>query len=652
MVMTNTLRVAALFALSLFFAPAASAENLHIVFPPDSGVYNVVTDGGLDNTGKADVTKPLQELMKTGGAKIIYFPKGTYLVSDSLRMKLDTSRSPRSHSHGPWIVGESRKETVIRLKDGTWPDVLYDLEAGGKEAKKLYEQVVLSTGDATNTTFTKRIRNLTVHTGKDNAGAIGVMYNTSNIGTLGNVDIISGDGKGVAGLALAGVENGPGQVRDVRIGGFEIGVYNTAHYVMACSEIEIVGASRIGLLNHGNTAGLQFDIRMEGTGSAVVNGESSVLTLVNSRITGSSPDKAAITGGGMLSLREIRTSGFKEAMEGAKGDDIAEYHFGEAVGLFHKTGKSLALPVRKAPVIPYETDFSKWTSPMDFGAVGDAKTDDSDAVQKALNAPGKTHIVFPEKYKFLVSKPLTVGPDVVRIVGTHGRLRFEVDTGAGLTLGEGKSPVVIIEGFSTFVPIHVKTNRTVVIDSVQVVANRPPGKGNPPKYYPVGFHLDGGGEVFIDNTGSSIEMDNPACRAWVRHYNSELGQESRNEIVPVHVEAGTLWMLGWKSENLMRRVIIEKGGVMEMIGFNNWEVGRSKKDGNWPIFDVIDGQLSVSSLVQRGSQSNVNIVWETRDGEKRVLDTSNNPGKKHFGLYSGYVPEIAEKLRVPDAGNR
>jgi len=125
-------------------------------------------------------------------------------------MKLDTSRNDKSHSHGPWLVGESREETIIRLKDGTWTTPLYNfMPTDGKPESKVYEQTVLSTGDSTNTTFNKIIRNMTVNIGRNNGGAVGVMYNTSNSGYLGEVDIISEDGKGAAGLALAGLENGP-----------------------------------------------------------------------------------------------------------------------------------------------------------------------------------------------------------------------------------------------------------------------------------------------------------------------------------------------------------------------------------------------------------------------------------------------------------
>jgi len=57
------------------------ANDIEIVYQPDAVVFNVVSGSGV---------------------------KGTYLVSGQLRMKLDRSRSPSSHSHGSWLVRQSR----------------------------------------------------------------------------------------------------------------------------------------------------------------------------------------------------------------------------------------------------------------------------------------------------------------------------------------------------------------------------------------------------------------------------------------------------------------------------------------------------------------------------------------------------------------
>ncbi len=645
---------------ALFLAPLA-LQAQDIAYPPSAAIYNVVTDGGVDNTGKTDVTEKLQKILYDGTnatgrrLQVIYFPKGTYLVSGMLRMKLDTSRKDTSHSHGPWLVGENRSQTIIRLKDNIWPKAIYNLDVtDAKPETKIYEQVVLSTGDSTNTTFNKIIRNLTVNVGSGNHGAIGLMYNTSNTGYLGEVDIISEDGAGLAGLALAGVENGPGQIRNIHVKGFDIGLYNVADYVTASTGITLENARKVGLLNHGNTAGEDFTITMAGDGPAIHNTSRGQISLIGARLTAKATQHPAILTQGNAYLRDIRSQGFARAIlapnekQHAPADAIVdEYYTGTPVGLFNNTKTALRLPIKPQPEVPYEPDFAKWTSPMEHGAVGDGKADDSQAVQKALNDPGKTHIVIPYGKRFRITQPLTLGPDVVRVLGTHGVMPFSIDDKASLTIGDGKASVVIIEGLTNCPPIYVRTARTVVLDSVRVKADMPempkapegqPKNLPPSKYFIVGYFLMGSGDVFINNTGASMIIDNPQQRVWMRHYNSELGQGAA--IVPIEVKAGTLWVLGWKSENLVQRVRIHKQGTMEMTGYNNYEVSnRRQKDGDWPIFEIIDGRFSCNLLVQHGSQANRNLIWETRNGVKRALTIENNPGKRDFPLYTGYEPQ-------------
>ena len=641
---------------------ALAAEN-EIVFPPNSGVFNVVTDGGVDNTGRTDVTDKLQQIINDGTRatqrrlQIIYFPNGTYRVSGMLAMKIDKSRTETSHSHGPWLIGQSRDGVIIRLADGTWRKPASDLtgtDERGRPPHEIEKQVVLSAGDCTNTTFNKIIRNFTINIGRDNPGAIGVQYNTSNTGTMSDVAIVSEDGQGVAGLALAGVENGPGQIRNITIRGFDIGLYGVSGYVIASSDITIEGARRFGVINHGIIAGEDFTIDMAGKGPAIVAGSRGAVALIGAKITGRGGPAAIQSDGGMLYLRDIETSGYDAAMTG-QGTTIAEFAAGPPVGLFHNTGQALRLPIKKAPAVPYELDFSKWANPMDYGAVGDDKADDTEAVQNALSDPGKTHVVFPYGKVFRIRGPLTLGPDVVRVVGTQGLMRYDVDDDAKLIIGDGNAPTVVIEGFTTCPPIHVRTDRTVILDSVRSKADQPqmpkPPPGQPKimpplKYCTVGFYLEGGGDVFIDNTGTTFVVNNPAQRVWLRHYNSELGQESHNQVVPVEVKAGRVWMLGWKSENLVQRVRVHPGAAMELTGFNNYEVGvKREKDGNWPIFEIIDGQFSCNLLTQRGSKLNKNLVWETRHGEKRVLTYEDGPEGRHCSLYTGYEPAAAESLR-------
>lgn len=620
-------------------------KDIEIVYPPNSGIFNVVTDGGVDNTGNTDVTALLQKIIeeRPRTIQVVYFPKGTYLVSGQIRMKLDRSRSPSSHSHGPWLVGQSRKETIIRLKDGTWTEPLYKLEPDpdddDKYPKKIDEQVVLNMGDCTNTTFNKIARNLTINTGKNNAGAIGIMYNTSNSGFLGEVDIISEDGQGVTGLALAGVENGPGQIRNIHIKGFDVGIYNVTDYITPSTNIWIEKPNITGIINHGMTAGENITIEMEAEGPAIRNVQHGYFCLIGGTITGNSTNHSALetSGDGLLYLRNVKTSGFKGAIE-KENHNITEYYTGQAAGLFYEPKTALKLPIKQTPKLPdYESDFTKWANPLDYGAAGDGKTDDTEAVQKALNAPGKTHVVFPYDKTFRVTKDLRLGKDIVRLVGTMGKILSSLDDEPRLIVEDGTSPVVIFEGIQMLPPIHVKTGRTVVISSTrpryQIVGSGKDVRGVQKR---IGHILEGTGDVFMNDSPDGFLVNNPDQSVWIRHYNNEWGVNTPT--IPVQIKAGKVWMLGWKTENLAQRVKLEKEGSLEITGFNNYRWGKRWTDGDWPIFEIIEGDFSCNGLWQRGQQTNHNIVWETRNGETRKFTMDDNPGNRKCPLYTGYKP--------------
>lgn len=615
------------------------AEDLEIVFPPGSGIFDVVKDGGLDNSGKTDVTARLQAILdeRSRAIQVVYFPRGTYLVSAMVHCLIKRT----GDSQGPWLVGQSRSGTVIRLKDGLWPKPVFDLQAKdkkGKRIKDIQQQVVLHTGESGNTTFNKIVRNLTVHTGSGNAGAIGVVYNTSNCGYLGEVDIVSGDGQGVAGLAVAGDESGPGQVRNVRIAGFAIGMYGASGYVTAASDVSIEGARTAGLLNSGYTAGEAFAIRMAGPGPAIIN--DGVLALLGATLAGPASKGPAMVNRdeGLYYLRDCNATGFDGVLE-AGTSTLGERQSGVATGLFHDSKAALKLPIKKAPLVPWEQDLAKWANPMDCGAVGDGVADDTEAVAKALTWPGKTHAVFPFGRKFLVKKPLTLGSDLVRVVGTKGYIGSQKEDEVTFQIGDGTPPVVVVEGFYKIPPIVVRTGRTVVLDSVNPGLEVPKhsSKDVSALYKVVtGHHFSGSGDVFVNNDPRSFVVDNPRQRVWLRHYNCEEGQRVDN--IPVQVRAGQVWMLGWKSENLAPRVLVGKDGIFELTGFNNYTVG-AKRDASRPMFQIIDGQFSCALLVQRG-QVNTVLVQETRGGVARTLTVDNNPGKDDCGLYTGYDPAL------------
>ena len=119
-------------------------------------------------------------------------------------------------------------------------------------------------------------------------------------------------------------------------------------------------------------------------------------------------------------------------------NDIREFYTGQPAGLFYQPKTALKLPIKETPKLPdYEKDFSKWVNPMDLGAKGDGKADDTEAVLRALTTPGRTHVVFPYGRKFRITQSISIGPDVVRIVGTSGNIWSYVGDNNRIIIEEG-----------------------------------------------------------------------------------------------------------------------------------------------------------------------------------------------------------------------
>jgi len=162
---------------------------------------------------------------------MIYLPKGVYLVSDTLKSRI-TDAPPGEGGwcdgwrSGTFVVGESRDETIIRLKD----------HAEGFDDPKEPKPVLVngSTGHGKghdsriggwgNEAFQNTYNDFTVDTGNNNPGAVGVDFLASNRGGMYNIHIVSGDGQGVAGLDMTRSWPGPGLIKNVSIDGFDHGI--------------------------------------------------------------------------------------------------------------------------------------------------------------------------------------------------------------------------------------------------------------------------------------------------------------------------------------------------------------------------------------------------------------------------------------------
>lgn len=603
-----------LVSIALFaYATNARADAL---FPPDSGIvdvtkppYSAKGDGTADDT--AAIQKALDDHPNSGA--IIYLPKGTYRVTNTLRW-------PQGNRGGMEqkrvvLMGQSRDGSVIRLPDNC---------AGFTDPAK--PKAVAWTGQKPAQRFANAVRNLTIDTGTGNSGAVGLQFMANNQGNVTDVTIRSGDGGGPVGLDLGYTdENGPLLLKNVRVSGFEIGVKAaSAVNSITADHLTLERQRKYGLANYGQVLSVRKLVSTNAV-PAVFNAKGpGVLTLIDAELTGTkeTAEVAAVVNEATLFARNVTASGYKRALdttnkepaapEGLKVEEFASF---QTYSLFPSAGKSLGLPIEETPDVPQD-DPSTWESVRKHGAGGNDynhrdRNDDTPGFQKAIDS-GKTTVVVPRGFYVLngtvhirgkVRRIIFMGSQVVGGKGFKGSdkpvFRFE----------DGDAPVVVFEGQNhTYgsqekLWIEAASKRTLVL-----------------KNSIVGRYEGTGGRVFIEDVcGGPFVFRKQDV--WAR----QLNQETKGP----HVvnDGGRLWVLGYKTERDGTLLETTGGGKTEVLGcFAYCTTGASKE----PMFVVKDSSFSVTmGEAHFGGRFDV-LVRETRGTETKELNRKE--ARSRYGI--------------------
>lgn len=111
----------------------------------------------------------------------IYFPKGTYCVSNTICYRTHLLKNGLG-SELYWrirFVGESRAETIIQLEDN----------CPGYEYGSAKPVISFMRGNGSNVGMSNYVRNLTIDTGKGNPGAVGIDFFGNNTAAVRDVTI-------------------------------------------------------------------------------------------------------------------------------------------------------------------------------------------------------------------------------------------------------------------------------------------------------------------------------------------------------------------------------------------------------------------------------------------------------------------------------
>lgn len=598
--------------------PLAGAEN--IVYPSDFGALNVTEapyfakgDGTTDDT--AAIQRALDAHPSSGA--IIYLPNGIYRISDTLHWPHGSN--PGGEERETVLQGQSREGTVLRLSDN----------CPGFGSPRSPKSPIM-TGQAPAQRFGNEIHNLTVDTGAGNPGACGIQFIANNQGGVYDVTIVSGDGQGVKGLDLGYTdEQGPCLIKNVRVQGFDIGVYaSTSVASITLEHISVESQNKAGVRNDGQPFTLR-DLRSRNTVPALIAG-GGFTTLVGAHLSGigGAASQPAVMALSTLSAQDIQTTGYKFALSDRTahtrdiaGPSLPLFLSRPAVSLFGTPGSPLRLPIRETPELPW-ADPKTWVSPQKFGAKTDDGQDDSEAIQKAIDSGSST--VYLPRGGYTIAHTIIIRGAVRRIIGGKAFLMVAAPLSGQaqpvFRLSAGTPPVVTLEGINTdfsggpFYFMEDNSPRTLVLRRLAINFQAADA-----------FHGSGPGTVFIEDVvGRYFNFHQQTV--WARQFNVE------GDGLHVLNDAGTMWILGLKTEGGGTLLETRGGGKTELLGSFTYTVGAHLPN---PMF-VVDNSTAALSFgeVCYTGQPYDTIVRQVRGAETKVMKKTDPAWGGAFTLFT------------------
>lgn len=595
----------------LFLAPRAlpvQAVGESINLPADLSLNVTDAQFGATPNDDTDDTAAIQAALDLnrddpnldyfGRPKQLYFPPGTYLVSNTL----------------DWagccvgLQGSGSGQTTIRLIDNA---------PGFDDAANPKAVIFTPKG---NMSFRQNIFDLTIDTGSGNPGASGLDYISNNWGAIRSVIIKSSDGQGAVGLDMTREWPGPLLVRDVEINGFAVGI-DIAHreYGPTFEDITLSGMTVAGIRNTDNILAIRrLQTNLNVPAILATGGQSSII-LIDSTLSGGSSSFSAVEATGDVFARNLITSGYQSALRVngnvIPGDTQTEYT-GDTVYTLGPTGKTTSLNL-SVPEIPtfHDDNLDNWAR---FNTTNsDSEGHNMTALNEALNS-GKSTVYFSGGAS-LWGRATTVPAGVKRIIAFGHVINQYDETSLILRIEEASSEPLIIEGFGYGLKIEHRANRPLVLKHG-------------------GYHytdFPGAGELYLDDVGLNVVtfQHTPAVYAW------QLNTEGSGNGARITNDGTKLWIFGIKTEGNMTVIETKNGGQTEVLG-TLFYPAIGVPDGRPAL---INNESDMSAIMSFSSYENNGFfsqwVREIRYGVTRDLAVSSVTGRT-LPLYVGTRPAL------------
>jgi len=600
---------------SSLFTPNAKGDGK----TDDTAAFIAVMDYLADKAGRTNAWDK-----KKNPHQMIYIPVGTYLVSD----RLVHSGSVKSGFAFLNMVGEDRKNTIIRLKDNA-----PGFNTGKPKEVLCYTKYWESYNGGS--MWGNSIRNITIDTGSGNPDAVGMSFFSANGGSMDNMTFRSGDGAGFAGINFPGWSV-QGHFTDITIEGFDRAIHTdqVVENNPVFEHLTIRGQRVVGL-DFNRSAPCVRSLSSENSVEAVrVDGDGAHCVLLDSELRGGNPKNPAIrlvnSGKQQVFVRNVKISGYgvsieKDGTAAISDENVKEWCSGQ---IFRKGDgtpqRSMNLPIKDFPIISREQDPEKWANPADFPGA-----DDAAKVQAALNS-GKPAIYFPRYYYIPQKKTLTIPATIKHIDLMHqdswiwGGMKVteaskvplyieNADRKLGVSIDAHRE--LVARNCSMQISTTVKNPLTIHLSNIAVLVNS---------------HLDG------------------FCPPNVTIYARSINEESWAHPNFV-VNGGTMWVMGYKTEADQTAFHTRNGGFLEVLGGYVNFAGQQKKQNP----DIINEDSNVSYIgTNFMGRTHLEGIHEIRGGkvEKFVNKdftrrASGYNGNYFVPLYVGYDPaQVAKRI--------
>ena len=575
-------------------------------------VYDFIMEQ-LDKYG--DMQRKVTQPSSTACSYIIYIPDGVYYVNDTLiysgpvRKVVGVERE-----YCVWLrfIGQSRRGTVVRLADNS---------PGFADAAN--PKPIFSFGKKTDVNPMKAnnaLKNLTIDAGKGNPGAIGVRWTSANNGEASELLIRSGDAKGFVGYDFS--MGGPcGYFRDIAVEGFDYGIRIGTHkrhfYNPTLEYITLKNQNKAAILCESGSATMR-KVRSENSVPAIkITDCYTHAVVLDSHLTSGGSSNAAIDivdegfGVGHLFARNIAVSGYGSGVRKngavAQPASVAEYVSDPIKKLSaDMPDTSMNLPIEEVPFVPWEQDVSKWAT----AGTGDGRTDDTEAIQQAMNDTAKSVFYFPKR-NYRIGRTVNV-PAHIKVVDF---MFCEISGPTAFRVSEDSADPILFQdlcksGNRSRVLIEQDCKRTVY---TELVSGRFGNPGNHP-----------GAKAFLCSTNIA-RMDQDYGIGNVDIFWRWGNDEYRDHLFGIGDNCRVV-LLGYKTEGGGVGFDIAATSKVEILGGVHTNHGRPLwYTDSYPYICTNGAEVSIITRFMQGDRTYKFYVQDDRGGTVRTLPSSDFP---------------------------